>query len=85
MHHATEHATDPTTVPTTDRPRFTARPPLGWIKRRARRLERFYGVKRRAAIWDAALDYVTFFHPHLVPVKPMSKGPTRLIVIQGGR
>jgi hypothetical protein len=79
MHHATEHATDPTT----DRPRVTARPPVGWIKRRARRLERFYGVQRRAAIWDAALDYVTFFHPRMVPVRP--NRTTRLIAIDGGR
>jgi hypothetical protein len=85
MHHATDPATVRTTDRTTDRPRFTARPPLGWIKRRARRLERFYQVERRIAIWDAALDYVTFFHPHLVPVTPVTKGPTRLIVIQGGR
>lgn len=31
---------------------------LGWIKRRARRIERFYGVSRKLAIHDARLDYV---------------------------
>lgn len=33
---------------------------LGWIKRRARRIERFYGVSRKLAIHDARLDYVAF-------------------------
>jgi hypothetical protein len=33
---------------------------LGWIKRRARRLERFYGVDRKLAIYDARLDYLLF-------------------------
>jgi hypothetical protein len=33
---------------------------LGWIKRRARRLERFYGVERKLAIYDARLDYLLF-------------------------
>lgn len=36
------------------------RPPLGWIKRRARRIQRLYGVDRRAAIHDAHVDYVAF-------------------------
>lgn len=61
-----------------------ARPRLSWIKRRARRLERFYGVERRLAIWDAYVDYVTFFHPLSVPVPRTGTG-TRLIVIEGGR
>lgn len=61
-----------------------ARPRLSWIKRRARRLERFYGVERRLAIWDAALDYATFFHPRSVPV-PRPGAGTGLIVIEGGR
>jgi hypothetical protein len=36
------------------------RPALSWIKRRARRLQRAYGVARRLAIFDAWLDYVDF-------------------------
>lgn len=49
------------------------RPRLTWIKRRARRLMRFYGVNRRFAIADAALDYSYFV------------GPPTLTVIEGGR
>jgi hypothetical protein len=41
-------------------PRTYQRPTLGWIKRRARRLMRFYGIDRRLAIFDAATDYVAF-------------------------
>lgn len=37
-----------------------SRPPLAWIKRRARRLMRFYGVSRRLAVFDALTDYVGF-------------------------
>ncbi len=37
-----------------------ARPPLAWIKRRARRLMRFYGISRRLAVFDALTDYVGF-------------------------
>lgn len=51
------------------------RPRLTWIKRRARRLMRFYGVKRRFAIADAAMDYTYFVGP---------AQPT-LTVINGGR
>ena len=36
------------------------RPPLLWITRRARRLQRFYGVDRRLAIYDAWRDYIDF-------------------------
>lgn len=36
------------------------RPPLLWITRRARRLQRFYGVDRRLAIHDAWRDYIDF-------------------------
>ena len=32
---------------------------LGWIKRRARRLQKFYGIDRKLAVFDARLD---FFH-----------------------
>ena len=31
---------------------------LAWIRRRARRLVRFYGVDRRLAIWDAWVDWI---------------------------
>jgi len=33
---------------------------LGWIKRRARRLQRFYRVTRRLAIAAAREDYLAF-------------------------
>lgn len=33
---------------------------LGWIKRRARKIERFYGVCRKLAIYDARIDYLLF-------------------------
>lgn len=33
---------------------------LAWIKRRARRIQKFYGVSRRLAIVDAALDFTLF-------------------------
>lgn len=33
---------------------------LGWIKRRARRIERFYKVSRKLAVYDARLDYIAF-------------------------
>lgn len=33
---------------------------LAWIKRRARRLQNFYKVSRRIAIYDAWVDYITF-------------------------
>lgn len=36
------------------------RPRLAWIKRRARRLQIFYGVARRIAIWDAWVEYIQF-------------------------
>ena len=36
---------------------------LVWIKRRARRIQRFYQVPRRMAIYDASLDYGFFFTP----------------------
>ncbi|MFE8644151.1 hypothetical protein ACFX58_03590 [Sphingomonas sp. NCPPB 2930] len=42
-----------------DRPDYS-RPTLAWIKRRARRLQAFYGVGRRIAIWDAWTDYARF-------------------------
>jgi hypothetical protein len=33
---------------------------LGWIKRRARRIQRFYGVTRKLAVYDARIDYLAF-------------------------
>lgn len=33
---------------------------LGWIKRRARKIERFYGVCRKLAIYDARQDFLLF-------------------------
>lgn len=33
---------------------------LAWIKKRARRIQRFYQVARRLAIFDAALDFSRF-------------------------
>lgn len=31
-----------------------------WIRRRAKRLMRFYGVGRQIAVFDAHLDWITF-------------------------
>lgn len=46
------------------------RPSLTWIKRRARRLQQFYGIGRRLAVFDAWRDYINFTGtaaaPHLV-------------------
>ncbi len=36
------------------------RPPLRWITRRARALQRGFGISRRVAIYHAALDYDSF-------------------------
>lgn len=38
----------------------TSRPRLQWIKRRARRLQAFYQVPRRMAIFDAWIDWINF-------------------------
>lgn len=35
-------------------------PRLAWIKRRARRLQNFYQVPRRMAIFDAWIDWINF-------------------------
>lgn len=40
------------------------RQPLAWVKRRARRLQRFYGITRRLAIFDAWCDYSQFCLGH---------------------
>lgn len=51
------------------------RPPLGWIKRRARRLQKFYGVTRRIAVFDARRDYAEFCLGQ----------PAHLVSITGGK
>jgi len=51
------------------------RPALAWIKRRARRLERFYGITRRLAIFDAWRDHIDF----------TGGQPRRLVLIPGGK
>lgn len=33
---------------------------IGWIKRRARRIQNFYGVERKLAIHDAWRDWISF-------------------------
>ena len=33
---------------------------FGWIKRRARRLQKFYGIGRKLAVFDARMDYLSF-------------------------
>ena len=44
---------------------------LGWIKRRARRLERFYRISRKLAVYDARLDYLAFLgRPVFTVVQP---------------
>ncbi len=53
------------------------RPPLAWITRRARRIQRVYGVARRMAIYDAWRDYIDFTGaavPRLVAVKGACHG-----------
>lgn len=52
-----------------------ARPTLTWVKRRARRLQRFYGVTRRLAIFVAWRDYMDF----------TAGRSTRLVVLTGGK
>lgn len=38
----------------------TATHKIGWIKRRARRLQRFYGIERSLAVHDAWTDWIAF-------------------------
>lgn len=33
---------------------------FGWIRRRARRIQKFYQVQRKVAVHDAWLDYINF-------------------------
>jgi hypothetical protein len=40
------------------------RPPLAWITRRARRIERFFQVSRRVAVAEAVENYFTFTRMH---------------------
>lgn len=54
------------------------RPPLTWITRRARRIQRVYGVARRMAIYDAWVDYVNF------TCTPAPRAP-QLTLVKGGR
>ena len=53
------------------------RPRIGWIKRRARRIERFYGVTRRLAVYDAWLDYQDFTRLRDAQVLPMERAVQR--------
>lgn len=42
-----------------------ARSPLNWVRRRARRLQRFYAISRREAVDNAWQDW-GMFHPRAV-------------------
>lgn len=33
---------------------------FSWIKRRARRLQHFYGISRKLAVFDARMDWINF-------------------------
>lgn len=37
-----------------------ARPLLRWVRRRARKLQQAFGIDRREAVNEAALDYASF-------------------------
>ncbi len=50
------------------------RPPLGWIKRRAKRLIRAYSIERRYAIACAADDYSDFTLMHRERLSQLLKG-----------
>ena len=50
------------------------RPPLAWIKRRARRLIRAYRIDRRYAIACAADDYSDFTLMHRERLSQLLKG-----------
>lgn len=52
------------------------RPPLAWITRRARRLERAFKVSRRVAVAEAVENYFMFTRMHRERV---------LTLIQGGQ
>ncbi|MBX3588767.1 MAG: hypothetical protein KF796_19215 [Ramlibacter sp.] len=55
------------------KPDYT-RPTLGWIKRRARRLQSFYGIARRLAVFDAWRDYMSFAGTPVSPLTLISGG-----------
>lgn len=50
------------------------RPPMGWIKRRARRLQSAFQITRRIAIAAAADDFSTFTHMHRERLSQLLKG-----------
>ena len=50
------------------------RPPLAWITRRARRIERFFGVSRRVAVAEAAENYFQFTRMHRARVLKLIQG-----------
>ncbi|MDP3887047.1 hypothetical protein [Hydrogenophaga sp.] len=52
------------------------RPKLSWVKRRARRIQRFFKVSRSIAIAEAIDDYHAFAQMHRARL---------LTLIQGGR
>lgn len=56
------------------------RPRLTWIKRRARRLQGFYGINRRMAIFDAWRDHIAF-----TGQSGHAGTPSTLVLIRGGR
>jgi hypothetical protein len=50
------------------------RPALTWIKRRARRLQRFFHCSRRVAITEAMNDYDTFSGEYRARLLKLIKG-----------
>lgn len=50
------------------------RPPLRWITRRARRLERAFDVSRRTAVMEASTDYYLFTRMHRERVLRLIQG-----------
>lgn len=51
-----------------------SRPPLRWVIRRARRLQRFFGVQRRLAVAEAINDYFCFSRMHRERVLKLIQG-----------
>ena len=58
----------------TDRPNFLVPPRLAWIKCRARRYQRAFGVARRLAVWEACLDYAAWVAQPVPTVSMMPGG-----------
>ena len=50
------------------------RPELAWIKRRARRLQRFFHCSRRLAVVEAINDYYVFHGLHRTRLLKLIKG-----------